>query len=216
MPITYNPKTKRYEQDGEPIEPSRIAALISKLVARAKIEAKRITKRYADGAITYEKWYEAMVSLIESAQIVAASVGRGGRELVENWGKVADRVEWQSNFLPRFGRDIASEKLSEAQTANRAGMYADASYVTYQNEAMDAQKDGGKVMARLITNAKESCEDCSADEAEGWMPIEEMGEIGSRICGDFCKCQIEFSDDDDGSSPDFTEAAVNLVFGVSE
>lgn len=213
--ITYNPKTKHYEQDGKRISPARITALIGKLIDRSKVEAKRITKRYADGAITYEKWYEAMVSLIESAQIVAASVGRGGRELVENWGKVASRVAWQQDFLPRFGRDIASDKLSEAQTANRAGMYADASYVTYQNEAMDAQKDGSGVMARLITNSAEGCSECAADEAEGWMPLDEMTPIGERICQAFCRCSLEFSDSE-GDGTDFTEAAVNLVFGVSE
>lgn len=136
MPITYNPKTKHYEQDGEPIEPSRITALISKLVARAKVEAKRITKRFNDGAITYEQWYEAMVSLIESAQIVAASVGRGGRELVVGWERIEERIIWQEGFLARFARDITSGKLSEAAMLNRAGMYIDAAYITYQNFKM--------------------------------------------------------------------------------
>ena len=123
MPITYNPKTKHYEQDGEPIDPAYITALIGKLIARSKIEAKRITKRFNDGAITYEQWFEAMVSLIESAQIVAASVGRGGRELVENWGKVSERIDWGTSYLPRFAKNIQTEgKLSEAAMNNRAGM----------------------------------------------------------------------------------------------
>lgn len=216
MPITYNPKTKHYEQDGEPIEPSRITALISKLIVRAKVEAKRITKRFNDGAITYEQWFEAMVSLIESAQIVAASVGRGGRELVENWGKVSERVDWGTSYLPRFAKDIQTEgKLSEAAMNNRAGMYADPAYITYQNESLDKQKDGKEVLCMLVQNSEEGCQDCQDDAARGWVPLSEMDEIGSRSCGAFCRCDLIFSDDD-GSGPDFTEAAVNLVFGVSE
>lgn len=78
-----------------------------------------------------------------------------------------------------------------------------------------AEQTASGVMARLITNSQESCPDCAADEADGWVPIEEMKEIGSRECQWFCKCDIEFSDDD-GTMPDFTEAAVNLVFGIGD
>lgn len=218
--IKYNPKTKRYEQDGNPIEPAALVRLIHKLTDKMKGYAVDLTKRLKSGSITLREWRAQMMELLQNGHITAATIGRGGADRMtpKDWQKVENKVTWQGQYLKRFGKLTLAGALNDSVLERRAKSYADPVYTTYANAFQESQTEGKKegVLARLITNSTEGCSECAADEAAGWMPIDEMGEIGSRICGDFCKCQIEFSDDDDGSSPDFTEAAVNLVFGVSE
>jgi hypothetical protein len=90
--------------------------------------------------------------------------------------------------------------VSEAATPSRARSYASSIYVSFSRTFQKSQREfveGGKnpERCRLVTNSEEGCVECAADEAEGWMSIDDMGEIGSRICGDFCKCDIIFEDD---------------------
>lgn len=219
MPIAYNPKTKRYEIDGVAVDRDAITALVRKLTGRAAVEAKRLAKRLEAGSITQSVWHKEMLELLTSGHITAAIIGRGGRSQMaaSTWKAVEDKIQWQGQFLKRFGSTISAKAIKGAAMERRAASYADPMYISYTNAFQESQTENakGQVMARLITNSAEGCEECAADEAEGWMPIDEMNPIGSRICGDFCRCQIEFSDES-GEGTDFTSAAVNLVFGVSE
>lgn len=194
--ITYNPKTKRYEDDGNPIEQAAIIALIHKLTDRAKVEAKRLTARLQDGSLSREQWQEAMQSLLTSAHIIAASVGKGGRDNVTDWSKVEKKIDWQAGFLGAFGAAVVAGSVSAARAAQRAASYADAAYVTFSNADVERKAGGEREMlCRLVQNSQEGCSECQSDAAEGWMPVSEMGELGTRECGDWCKCYIEFEDE---------------------
>lgn len=138
-----------------------------------------------------------MLSLLTSAHIIAASVGKGGRDNVTDWSKVEKKIDWQAGFLGAFGAAVVAGSISSARAAQRAASYADAAYVTFSNADQERQADGRSegVMVRLITNSAEGCSECADDEAAGWMPVDDMGEIGTRICGDWCRCVLEFSNE---------------------
>ncbi len=195
-----------------------LRGLIDKLTAFTQKEAREIAHRYTGGEITLVEFETQMQGLLKSAHIVAATVGRGGRSLMDaaDWGRVGAKIKWQYQYLAKFVRKIASGRVSDPLTASRAQAYASSIYISYartfmesQTETIEPPPDNGhpvtdeNILVRLITHSDEGCDECAADEAEGWMRPEDMGEIGTRICGDFCKCELEFSDEigaDNGES----------------
>ena len=143
-----------------------------------------------------EQWQEAMQSLLTSAHIIAASVGKGGRDNVTDWSKVEKKIDWQAGFLGAFGAAVVAGSVSAARAAQRAASYADAAYVTFSNADVERKAGGEREMlCRLVQNSQEGCSECQSDAAEGWMPVSDMAELGSRECGDWCKCYIEFEDE---------------------
>jgi hypothetical protein len=197
MPVVYNEQTKQFERDGEVIETAAILLLIDKLLGATKREAKRISAKLDAGTITLEQWRESMATLLRNAHIVAASVGRGGvdRMTSADWQKVNKKVQWQYGYLALFAKAIAAGVV--VNIGARAAKYASAVFVSYSSAFRESQIESktDKMLCRLVTNSKEGCSECADDEAAGWMPVDEMSEIGSRICGDYCLCQIEFEDE---------------------
>ena len=139
-----------------------------------------------------------MISLLKSAHIAAAATGRGGldRLTADDWGRIEKKVTWQASYLPRFGAAIVAGVVAGAVLLRRAGSYGASPYISFSSARSKAAKATGKPMlCRLVQNSKEGCEECTADADAGWMPVDDMGELGSRICQDFCLCHIEFEDE---------------------
>lgn len=197
--ITYNPQQKRFERDGVPVTSEELRTLIDRLTLQTQREARRLSERLERGEITRDAWLVAMATLLRASHVVAASVGSGGYNRVteERWRKVEKKVTWQGGFLPRFGAAIVAGTII-GTIAARASRYASAVYISFASAFQAVQtensKENSSPKVRLITNSAEGCAECADDEAEGWMDLEDMKEIGDRICGDFCRCFLEFSD----------------------
>lgn len=203
MPHDYSARNKSFYADGRKVSRQSVRREINALTDHVSKEAARFSRAYGQGNISVAEFELSMRQLLKSAHIVAASVGKGGRArmLQRDWGRVGAKIKWQYKYLQNFARKIERGGISESALAARAKSYASSIFVSFSNTFQDAQTEfveGGKnpAMCRLIQNSEEGCAECTADAAEGWMSVDDMGEIGSRICGDFCKCDIEFQDDE--------------------
>ena len=202
-PHDYSVTRKAFYSGGRKVSRQAVRREINALIDHVGSDATRLGRLVRDGRISPIEFELAMRDLLRSAHIVAASVGKGGRArmLARDWGRVGAKIKWQYGYLQRFARKIARGGISDTALASRARSYASSIFVSFSNTFQDAQTEfveGGKnpVLARLVQNSQEGCEECTADAAEGWMSVDDMGEIGSRICGDFCRCDIEFSEDE--------------------
>lgn len=209
MPHDWVRSERRYRgPDGKPISRRQIKAVIDKLTEHVRRDAGRIASRFDAGSITAAEFASQMRELLKAGHIVAASVGRGGRALMtaSDWGRVGRKIAWQNGYLAKFERKLTTGTLSKANTLNRARAYTNSIYISYAQTFQESQAeifepDADKVitdqnmLCRLIQNSEEGCAECSADADEGWMPVADMAELGSRICGDFCRCEIEFEDE---------------------
>lgn len=208
MPHDYDLHFKRYRKDGKLVSRQSVRGEINKLQAHVAKESAKIAKELQAKSISIFEFELRMRELLKSAHIVAASVGKGGRArmLQTDWGRVGAKIKWQYGYLSKFARKIERGSISEIATLSRARSYSSSIFVSFYRTYKDAQEEfieDGKnpERCRLITNSEEGCAECAADEAEGWMSVDDMGEIGSRICGDFCRCDIEFENDE--AIPDF-------------
>jgi hypothetical protein len=207
MPHDYSLDKRQYRNANGYISRRATKLAVDKLTKHVTRESARIAKRFEDGG-SAEEFNEAMRELLRSAHIVSASVGRGGRQQMTagDWGRVGRKIKWQYGFLDRLTAKLERGKIN---TAYRAKQYATAIYISYADSVMTAQKEfiegGGdanpknEMMCYLEQNSEEGCEECTADAEAGSMPVSEMGELGSRICGDYCKCYIVFEDEDEYS-----------------
>ena len=198
MAVQYNEQTRQYERDGVVITAAALRLLIDRLSDETRRELRKLAGRRERGIITTEQFAEGMATILTASLIVAASVGRGGRARVTDWSKVEAKLNWQKQYIDGFARKIAAGALatSAGAIAARAASYASTVYPMFANERFDERKEADKEMlCRLIQHSKEGCGECIADSDDGWMPVSEMGELGTRECGDWCLCTIEFEDE---------------------
>lgn len=208
MPYDYDRKQRLFRgPDGEYITRRELKELIDRLTRYVSRQATQIASRFDAGEITAAEFAVEMRELLTAGHIVAASVGRGGRALMDaaDWGRVGAKIRWQNGYLEKFARKLERGSLTKANTVSRTRSYVNSIYISYGRTFQESQAEvlepGGKIvtdenmLCRLVQNSEEGCAECAADADEGWMPVGEMGEIGSRICGDFCLCLIEFEDE---------------------
>ena len=202
MPYDYDIKAKQFAGERR-VTRREVRAEIDKLLEYVEKRSATVAKAFYAGELSLTDFELGMADLLRSAHIIAASVGRGGRDLMtlSDWGKVGAKIAWQNRYLEKFARKIERGTLSEASIANRARSYSSSIFVsfsdTYQKAQTEFVEDGkNPILARLVQNSKEGCEECTADADEGWVSVDDMKEIGTRLCGDFCLCDIEFSDEE--------------------
>lgn len=211
MPDDFDTKLHRYRTaNGHLRTREELRRSIDKLTDHVKREAKRLALAVDAKEITPVEFEIAMRELLKSAHVVAATVGRGGKEQMEqsDWGVVGNKLRWQYAFLARFARQILAAAVAGPRIASRAEKYASAIHISFyranhaelksagSDTGPPVDDDGKKIKVRLVQNSKEGCSECKADAARGWVLVEDMGEIGSRKCGDYCRCDLHFSTDD--------------------
>lgn len=199
--ITYNITTRQYERDdGSVITAAELRAMFDTLDAETKKQLRAVSRKRENGDITTDQWAEAILAILVAAHIVSISLGKGGIERVTqaDWDKVQEKIAWQSGYLSKWVNRITAGLflVTAGAIAARAVQYAGSLYPMFANTRFRERKEADREMlCRLITHSKEGCPECAADEAIGWMPVSEMGEIGTRECENWCLCTIEFEDE---------------------
>jgi len=83
--------------------------------------------------------------------------------------------------------------LIGGQIINRSEMYPDAAWATFENNVMAREFDEGVRLGRRICAEDEaSCDECVAAASEGFVPLDQLDEIGSLQCMNNCRCEFEF------------------------
>ena len=201
MPYEYDP-TKGLYKDGEQyVSRKEVRARLDGVLESLKVRAVQYARKYNEGEWTAKQFGDAMRELLESSHIAAGVLGRGGRESMQakDWQRIEEKITWQNGYLTKFISKLARGTVSAA-SESRAKSYVSSVYVSYADAKAEAQTEvdvkGNEPKARLVTSSKESCAECEADSNEGWMPESEMQPIGSRICQEWCLCEIEFQDEE--------------------
>ncbi len=147
------------------------------------------------GGITVAAWHASVKDKLKTAHSLVASIGRGGRAQMSqsDWGRVGSGLKEQYSYLQKLALDIEAGKVDAAfQIERRTANYAGSLRPAYYGLATIAEMGGNATMARRVINSKEGCAECAYYAALGFIPIEEMPEIGELICGVFCLCEIEY------------------------
>lgn len=191
------------------VEGDRVTpALIQKELGRVELKIAATIFSYNEKLFKKEwtivEWREAMEKLVEDSHILFAALAMGGIATAVKDVDVKRRIERDKKAVKRFSRALRYKQVPTLQLAhNRGRSYLRSFYVTFQllNHAINIFS--GKLEAKNILSPAEHCrtpktqensdkpeEGCYEIAVKGWLPIKQMPPIGTRVCGQFCKCHL--------------------------
>jgi len=194
--FTWDTELRRYRYgNGRLVRQQTVDRWIREIGEGARERMLTLAERLNRNQISNAEWQIAMQAEIKQAHRAMAVLAKGGKAQMQlrDWGRVGQKIASENAYLLRFGAEIATGQVSEAQLANRAQMYADASYATYQNSiALRERGAGVRLARRVLDTGAQHCEDCPPLAALDWVPIEELVPIGATDCQVQCRCTIEY------------------------
>jgi hypothetical protein len=195
----------RYADSGRLVRQDTINRWLREIGEGARERMQSLTAKMSLGQISNAEWQLAMLDEIKQSHRALAELAKGGYQMMtaRDWGLLGARVRQQNQYFLGFASDVITGQMSEAQTLNRAGLYADALYSTYQNTVSLRERAAGVRTARRVLDAgAQHCEDCPPLAAQGWIPIEEMTPIGDTPCQVQCRCTIEYQTEAPPAEPE--------------
>ncbi len=194
--FTWNARARRFvDGRGRFVPPTTVRGALDDMLTSNAEAVGRLTGRLQSGEITVAEWQRGMASHLRDLHVVAATAARGGAAPMKqgDYAPVEGRIREQMDFLRRFAAQVESgEQPLDGRFVQRSQMYAQAARGTFEQIRRRGEIAAGMTEERLITHSLEGCDECAADESRGWVPIDTLGEIGSRTCVSNCLCTFEY------------------------
>lgn len=176
-----------------------VKAAAEALVSDARFKISDAALRLQQGTLSAADWIEEHNRLVKLLNGAESALGRGGIDQMtpRDWEKAGDKVFDQYGYSRAFAEDVAGGRYGvvgqelKQGVLQRAESYANAGRATYENTRVDNAKDKlNHTKARRILGDADSCPDCIAAAADGWVDIEDVVEIGDSVCNVNCHCII--------------------------
>lgn len=194
--MRWDPKKRRYvDGRGRVLTPAQVRKQIENYVAEEEKAAEREAAKMIAGTITATAFFLYMRNKIEAWHKVAGAVAYGGRAQMnaERWSRIERIIQRENTFLSSFSDEVAGSVELSTGVVNRAGMYPNAAYATYENQLLQRELDHGVIRGRRLCESDgQSCEECVDAATEEFIPLDEISDIGSLQCLNNCRCEIEF------------------------
>jgi hypothetical protein len=190
---TFDLATGRYRDPaGALVAPAAVHAAAAALQGRTLDEVAVLSQRLADGDLSAAAWEAQMATTLRDAHLTATALAVGGwAQLPPYESDLVDRLTGEFEYLAGFR--AALPDLSDAQQAARATLYAQSVWATYQQMRGALADQSGMDEERSVTDpAAASCAECDALEADDWVPLGTLPEVGERECLSNCRCGIEY------------------------
>lgn len=184
------------DERGRVMSPSQVRKQVERYVADEERETEREAAKMVAGTITATAFFLYMQNKVEAWHKVSGAIAYGGRAQMdaERWSRIEKIIQRENTFLSSFRDEVASSSVLTEGVVNRAGMYPNAAYATYENQLVQRESDNGVTLGRRICESDgASCDGCVAAATEEFIPLDEIEDIGSQECINNCRCEIEFS-----------------------
>jgi hypothetical protein len=181
-------------------------ALVQKELGRIELKIAALIRDYNEKLFkkqwTLAKWREEMDKLVETSHLLFAALALGGLGAAAASVDVKRRIKRDKTAVVRFARALRYKQIPSLPLAqNRGRAYLRSFYVTYQLLDQKTHIDAGFTEAKNILSAAEHCrtsiqgqaihrQGCYETALRGWLLIKDMPPIGTRVCGQFCKCHL--------------------------
>lgn len=164
----------RYANSNRLIRQDTLNRLLREIGEGARERMQSLTAKMSLGQISNPKWQLGMLDEIKNSHRALAELAKGGKEMMtaRDWGLLGARVRQQNQYFLGFAGDVITGQMSEAQIVNRAGLYADALYSTYQNTvALRERAAGVRTARRVLDTGAQHCEDCPRSRLSVGFPL---------------------------------------------
>ena len=195
---SWNATAHRYidNETGRFVSSADIRNSLENLIDQSGLNMNALTQSLQDGKISLADWQTGMMQQIKLTHTASGALANGGwaQMTPSDWGLTGQRIREQYDYLRNFAKQIASgEQPFDGRMLVRADMYADAGNGTYwEIDKRSHLADGYDIGRRVLESGAEHCDDCLEYASEGWMPIDDIPEIGDSQCMTRCRCEIEY------------------------
>lgn len=181
---------------GRFVSSQTIAEGLQAMMDVSALRMNALTQQLIDGGISLASWQSGMMEQIKNTHVASAALANGGWSQMtpSDWGATGQLIRQQYDYLRNFAREIANgTQQLDGRALVRSDLYADAANSTYwqmtSREMLDLGFTEGR---RLLEPGVDHCDDCLEYANDGWMPIDEIPEIGNSQCTTRCRCEIEY------------------------
>lgn len=195
--MRWDVRRRRYVNErGRVLTPRQVRKQVESYVNSEVKWAQREATKVVTNLISDYSFFRSMETKIEAWHKVTGVIAYGGRAQMDEdrWARLERIITREQEYLARFHEELRAASEIPEGIVNRAGMYPNAAYSTYENEVLQRESDAGVTLGRRICEADgTSCEECVAAATEEFIPLDEIADIGSLQCLHNCRCEIEFS-----------------------
>ncbi len=194
----WNEVAHRYydAETGRFVSQSDIRNALENLIDQSGLNMNTLTQSLQDGKISLAEWQTGMMREIKLTHTASGALANGGwgQMTQSDWGATGQLIREQYNYLRNFAKEIADgTQPLDGRMLVRADMYADASNGTYwEMDKRSHLANGYDFGRRVLEPGADHCDDCLEYASEGWMPIEDIPQIGNSQCMTRCRCEIEY------------------------
>jgi hypothetical protein len=197
--FTYDPVSGRYRStaNGRYVSRATVRAELDASIDAANRRVKAISEQLRLGRINLGEWERVMAAEIRNATLSSTALARGGWDFVTKADERAAsrQIREQYAYLRDFGRDIASGKQRlHGIFLRRAMLYMGAARSYYEDLQEGEMAKRGYDEFASERGKRDSCVDCVAQEALGFIPIGDPRHmpIGRRRCTKACGCRMKY------------------------
>ena len=183
-------------ETGKFVSSASVHDALETVMDASAIRMNNLTQSLIDGEISLASWQSSMMEQIKITHISSAALSQGGwaQMTQSDWSTTGQLIRQQYDYLRNYAADIASgEQALDGRALVRSDLYADAANGTFwEMDKRGHLADGYDEGRRVLEPGADHCDDCEEYASEGWMPIDEIPEIGNSQCMTRCRCEIEY------------------------
>lgn len=169
---------------------------LENLMDLSALKMDALSEKLQAGTISLADWQSGMMQQIKAAHVASSALANGGwaQMTQSDWGYVGSLIKEQYQYLRNFSQQIANgTQPLDGRFMVRTDLYGDAANGTYSQMIRRSMVSEGYDEGRRVLEAgADHCDDCLEYANDGWMPIDEVPEIGDSQCQVRCRCEIVY------------------------
>jgi hypothetical protein len=176
------------------LAPEQGRRLLHGVVAAVRPVVLSVTDALIAGSLRLAAWFRSMRDALVPGYFAGAlAVLDDPDPPPADVAAIVAEANWQVGYLGRFRNEIATAAhLLGPATLARAEMYAEAVWSSAMKvQLTEKSRDGMREGMRHL-GAADHCAGCLSEAAKGWMPLDQVTQIGDTICRTRCHCWLSY------------------------
>lgn len=205
--LRYNTASARYiDSRGRFIPNTAIRKIIDEDVVATQRRMRSLAVDLRARKINLDTFRTGMAGELKNLHLAHSAAGAGGIHNMgaEEYGRAGQRLREQYVYLNKFTQELAAnpEMIAERVPGKmdllaRTDLYAESGRNTYERQRQREVGKQGYTHERSVLGSGDSCSECIDVAAAGKAPLGTFPLPGDRICGPNCKCEMEYSNDNE-------------------
>lgn len=193
--LTWDASAGRFRRgDGRFIPMSVVRAELDKALRISQNRMRALGDDLRAGRVSLDAWRLGMKAEIKSAHLMSSALARGGWDQLDpaSFGRVGQIIRTEYQHLESWVSQIKSGWVLDGRLAARSALYVKDARETFHQAQREEMLKRGVDLELNVLSAVESCAQCIAEAAKGWVPVGTLSAPGSRTCLGNCRCHISF------------------------